>query len=434
MPDVTPTPLPAPPPPPGATRREPRTPDGLRRAVRPAEGRLLSGVSVGLADHLGVAVVWVRLVFAIGVALNGAGLVAYLLLWRFMPVSEAVRAPGLEAAARSGLRPDPVSSPKVPAASIELSRAIAAGAIGIGVVLLVQVSGLGWTWSVLAPATLAVIGIAVVWQGLDDARVRRGHATPGLFRIGAGVALFVAAGLYVVTADRGLSALVDAATVAAFAVAGLALLIGPWVGSLLRDLSTERRERIRSQERADVAAHLHDSVLQTLALLQRQAHDPVAVATLARRQERELRDWLYRETGAIEGLFAGALRASLAEVEDDHAVPIEVVLVGDVPLDSDLDALVRATREATINAAKHAGAPRVDVYAEVGPGAVEVFVRDRGRGFDPETVPDDRQGLRGSVMDRMRRHGGTVTVRSATGAGTEIRLRMPRAHPEGGTA
>ncbi|RYJ06307.1 MAG: ATPase, partial [Actinomycetales bacterium] len=177
-------------------------------------------------------------------------------------------------------------------------------------------------------------------------------------------------------------------------------------------------------------AHLHDSVLQTLALLQKNAGDQATVATLARRQERELRAWLYGDEQADGESFAAALRSVVTEVEDLHQVPVELIVVGDTPLDADVSALVRATREAVVNAAKHAGVDRVDVYGEHDGRRIEVFVRDRGVGFDPGAVADDRMGVRGSIIDRVERHGGTAEVRSAPGEGTEVVLRMPVRHHE----
>ena len=181
-----------------------------------------------------------------------------------------------------------------------------------------------------------------------------------------------------------------------------------------------------SQERADVAAHLHDSVLQTLALIQKSAHDGPTVARLARAQERDLRAWLFAGDTTDAATVSGALRAVTAELEDAHGISVDVVVVGECPMTEGLRPLVAATREAVTNAAKHAGTGRVDVYAEVGPEVVEVFVRDRGAGFDLDAVPEDRQGVRGSIVDRMTRHGGRAEVRTAPGEGTEVRLAMPR--------
>jgi signal transduction histidine kinase len=172
-----------------------------------------------------------------------------------------------------------------------------------------------------------------------------------------------------------------------------------------------------------MAAHLHDSVLQTLALIQRQSEDPKAVQQLARRQERELRTWLYGEEAAESSLKA-ALIAAAAEVEDERGVPVEVVVVGDSDTSEAVQALVRAAREAMVNAAKHSGADKIDVYAEVFDGVAEVFVRDRGQGFDLDAVAEDRMGVKGSIIDRMVRHGGRAVVRSTPGEGTEVRLEM----------
>jgi signal transduction histidine kinase len=193
----------------------------------------------------------------------------------------------------------------------------------------------------------------------------------------------------------------------------------------MTQLSAERAERIRSQERADIAAHLHDSVLQTLALIQRNASSPREVARLARGQERELRTLLYGSRTA-SGQLADEIRTAAAEVEDAYAITVDVVLVGDAPLDDKLAPVVAAAREALVNAAKHAGVASVSLYVEVEPEAVAVYVKDRGVGFDPAAVAEDRQGLRGSIIGRIERHGGDVRVRSEHGSGTEIEIRMPR--------
>jgi signal transduction histidine kinase len=201
-------------------------------------------------------------------------------------------------------------------------------------------------------------------------------------------------------------------------------MVGPWLFRLAGDLSEERAARVRSQERADVAAHLHDSVLQTLALIQKHSDDGRAVATLARAQERDLRSWLYGDATQPDTSVAGGLRSAAAEVEDAHGVPVEVVMVGDVPASEQNRPIVLAAREAMVNAAKHSGADKVDVYAEMSGGEIAVFVRDRGSGFDESQIPGDRLGVRNSIIDRMRRHGGTADIRTASGEGTEVRLSM----------
>ena len=206
------------------------------------------------------------------------------------------------------------------------------------------------------------------------------------------------------------------------------LILAPWWLRLVRGLTAERTERIRSQERAEVAAHLHDSVLQTLALMQKRVDDPREVAALARRQERELRAWLNGRRAAGEETVALALESAAAEVEEAHGVPIEVVAVGDAPLDERAGALVAAAREAMVNAAKFAGVGGADIslYAEVDPERIEVFVRDRGPGFDPAAVPADRRGVSESIVGRMERHGGRAVVHTAPGEGTEVELVMAR--------
>jgi signal transduction histidine kinase len=212
-------------------------------------------------------------------------------------------------------------------------------------------------------------------------------------------------------------------------VAGISLTIGPWIFRLASDLSEERAERVRSQERADMAAHLHDSVLQTLALIQKNSGDGATVSKLARGQERDLRSWLFDDVTPAGGSLASALRSLAAETDDMHGIPVDVVSVGDIALSELLQPLVLATREALTNAARHASAARIDVFAEVTPQRAEVFVRDRGAGFDLDAIATDRQGVRRSIIDRMTRHGGTAAVHSALGQGTEVRLTMPLIWP-----
>jgi signal transduction histidine kinase len=206
----------------------------------------------------------------------------------------------------------------------------------------------------------------------------------------------------------------------------LGVIFGPWIVRLARSLAEERAERIRTQERAEISAHLHDSVLQTLALVQQRSDDPKAVEALARRQERELRAWLGRRAapGGAETLGA-ALEAAAGEVERDHGARVEVVSVGEVPLDERTAALVAAAREAMVNAAKFGGGSVVDVFAEAGADGVDVFVRDRGPGFELGEVAPDRRGVRESIVGRMERHGGHAVINSRPGEGTEVELSLP---------
>jgi signal transduction histidine kinase len=252
----------------------------------------------------------------------------------------------------------------------------------------------------------------------------RRERTRVLSRSGLGAGLVIAAGVVFLSATGSLSAARDAILAALVAAAVLAIIFAPLIVRLVRSLSSEREERIRSQARAEMGAHLHDSVLQTLALVQKRADDPRAVAALARTQERELRAWLAGREGGHERL-AAALEAAADEIEGAHGVPVEVVVVGDHTLDARGEALVAAAREAMVNAAKFGGGTPVDVYAEADDGQVQIYVRDRGPGFDPAAVPADRRGVRESIVGRMARHGGRAAIHSAPGAGTEVELTLP---------
>jgi len=245
-----------------------------------------------------------------------------------------------------------------------------------------------------------------------------------VYRGGFGVALIAGAALIVLSRTGALDSLENTVLTIVIVLLALALVLAPFWWRLGRNLAAERAERIRSQERSEVAAHLHDSVLQTLALVQKRADDPREVAALARRQERELRAWLNNTRPAGTATLAGALESAAAEVEADHHVPIEVVTVGDGPLDDRATALVAAAREALVNASKFAGPEPISLYAEVEEGRAEVFVRDRGPGFDPDEAGTDRRGVRDSIIGRMERHGGRALIHSTPGHGTEVELVM----------
>jgi signal transduction histidine kinase/phage shock protein PspC (stress-responsive transcriptional regulator) len=379
-----------------------------RRLVRAADGRVLAGVAAGLADLTGLPVAAVRVAFVVLCAANGMGFAVYAVFWVFLPQAGG-RTP------RSDRR----------------AQALLLGVVGVAVVAFAVFVPLGLIpgWTTTAPVLAAVAGVALVWQQADVAQRERWRksatgSTGALVRLGLG-ALLLIGGLLGFLASRGQLAVARAGLLStAVVVVGLVLLSSPWWFAMATDLRAERRERIRSQERAEVAAHVHDSVLQTLALIQKASAEPAEVQRLARSQERELRAWLYSARHA-SGTLEAALEAVGAEVEEAHRVPVEIVVVGTVDLDERVNALVAATREAVVNAARHSGAASVDVYAEAEPTLVSVFVRDRGCGFDPTAVPADRHGLSGSVEGRMARHGGTAVIRSAPGDGTEIRLELP---------
>jgi signal transduction histidine kinase len=377
----------------------------LRRSV---DGRALAGVAAGVAAFTGLPVLAVRTAFVALCFANGLGLVVYCVMWVFLPQSDGTTF-------QSDRRGQGLLLAVLVVVVVGLSVLVPAGLVPGG--------------ASVVPLLAAVAGVALVWQQADLAQRQRWRqsatgSSSAVVRLGIG-ALLLAAGLIGFLAQRGQLAGARAGLVSTgVVVAGLALLSSPWWVSMANDLAAERRERIRSQERAEVAAHVHDSVLQTLALIQKAAGSPAEVTRLARGQERELRSWLY-SSGTSEGSLSGALEALAADIEESFQVTVDVVTVGDTPLNEKLSAVVAATREAVVNASKHSGVRSVDVYCEVEPDQVNVFVRDRGRGFDPEAVPDDRHGLSGSVHGRMERNGGRAVVRSSAGEGTEVRLEMP---------
>jgi signal transduction histidine kinase len=431
-----PPPPTAPPGPTGASFLAPPDPGGpaVRKLYRSSEGRWIGGVARGLAGHLGLPVLWVRALFLVLTAFNGIGVLLYAVFWFFVPLGVGGVAEAKEPRdARSwlaGKRPDK-------------GQILALIALAVGTGILVDNLNLGAANRAVWPLLVIALGVALVWRQADNARKARwvemshGKRFWPLARAAAGAALVIAGvtGFIVV---RGSGSHLGGILQAALAVlVGVALIAGPYLVRMTQDLSAERLMRIRAQERAEVAAHVHDSVLHTLTLIQRNAEDPREVARLARAQERELRAWLYRPEGTGRddepATLAEAVRAAAAEVEDAHGVPVEVVCVGDCPLDERLVAQIQAAREAMVNAAKYGGGPAggppaepVQVYAEVEGTKVFVSVRDHGPGFDLDAVPEDRMGVRQSIIGRMERNGGRARLRSAPGGGTEVELEMER--------
>jgi signal transduction histidine kinase len=414
------------------------------RLTRDSEHAVVAGVLAGLGRRLGIDPILLRIGFVVlCLATAGVALLAYLIAWPFIPADADTAAPG----AKTERWLEGVSSPR------RLRLAAGVGLLTLAALLVFRELGIWWSDAVIWPLVLAASGAALLWAqsramqpgpevesvaaptvsptATTDAIAtpapgRRRAGAADLYRGGFGVALVVGAGLLFLSTNDALGGAREAVLVAIAAIAALALILAPFLWRLGRNLAAERAERIRSQERAELAAHLHDSVLQTLTLMQKRADDPREVATLARRQERELRSWLFdgRSRRGSSSL-ATALEDTAAEVEDAHGVPIDVVVVGDFQLDERAEALVAATREALTNAAKFAGeAGAVAVYAEMGDGRAQVFVRDRGGGFDPERIPDDRRGVRESIVGRMERHGGGATIRSSPGGGTEVELTL----------
>ncbi|MFE5913276.1 PspC domain-containing protein [Streptomyces wedmorensis] len=404
----------------------------VRRLYRSADGRWLGGVARGLAGHLGLPVVWVRMIFVVLLFTDGLGLVIYAAFWIVVPLGVGGR--GLP---RPLFETTPDGRRRLRKPDRGQVLALIALAIG-GAVLIGNISVDDGSGRYIWPGLLVCGGVALVWRQADNARraswteAGRRRRTLQLVRGLAGVAL-VGTGLAVFVVVRGSVAQLGTALTAAVAVlTGIALLAGPWLVRMSQDLTEERTMRIRAQERAEVAAHVHDSVLHTLTLIQRNADDAGEVRRLARAQERELRNWLYKPEGTGKDeepeTVAEAVKRAAAEVEDKHGVPLEVVVVGDCPLDEGLSAQMQAAREAMVNAAKYGGeGGAVQVYAEVDGRSVFVSVKDRGPGFDLDSVPEDRMGVRESIIGRMQRNGGSARLRSVEGGGTEVELEMERA-------
>ena len=344
---------------------------------------MVAGVCAGIARALDVDATFVRLIFAMLAFASGAGLVAYAGAWAIYP------APGEPAPGR---------------------RRLVSGTLLLVWAAILALRGLGLSDSLVWPLALVAAGIVLLSGrtfGLDAKRAR----VAALSLIVVGIVIFVG------NNTRGTSSTLLAP--GAVAVAML-LVLAPWAWRVAREREAERAARIRTEERADFAARVHDSVLQTLTLIQK---EPADARRLARRQERELRAWLYPDRApTAEGTLAGAVDAAAAEIEELHGVRVEVVRTGDAPLDDRVQALVLAAREAMANAARHSGVDEVSVFLDAGDGVISLYVRDRGTGFDPEAVAADRRGVAESIRGRMERVGGSARIVSAPGEGTDVEL------------
>ncbi|MFD8327789.1 PspC domain-containing protein [Streptomyces lydicus] len=411
----------------------------VRKLYRSADGRLLGGVARGLAGHLGLPVSWVRIVFVALFMADGMGALLYAAFWFFVPlgiggVEHRPPATG-DGRKRRRLARKPDRGQVFALIALLIGASVVASRFQLG-----QANGYLW------PVLLIGAGVALVWRQADNSRraqwleLGRRKALLPVLRGAAGVLLVCIGVTGIVVLQGSVRHLGSVLQASLAVVVGIALLAGPYLVRMMQDLSEERLMRIRAQERAEVAAHVHDSVLHTLTLIQRNADDPREVARLARAQERELRAWLYKPEGRGKDedeeptTLADAVRKAAAEVEDHHGVPIEVVVVGDCPLDEPLGAQMQAAREAMVNAAKYGGeGGAVQVFAEVEGRSVFVSVRDRGPGFDLDAVPTDRMGVRESIIGRMERNGGTARLRPAPDGGTVVELEMERAATEHGT-
>ena len=377
--------------------------------ARSRSDRVIAGVCGGVGTRLGIDATIVRIAF-VALALAWVGVPLYLVGWILLPQA---------AAPTDGMEPAGAALPARTAAR----RAAGMALIVAGTALLVRHLGVALPDTVIWPALCVAFGLGiVVWRVQPAAGLDRTVAV----RIAAGTILLALGIGVIAAANLSLSAVRDGLLSGGLVLGGLALILGPWVAVLLRDRRDERQRRIRADERAEMTAHLHDSVLQTLALVQR-SDDPGRMAALARRQERELRGWLYGSGSEPNPATVRAAVEHLAGVvEDRHGVMMDVVAVGDAALDSATESLVAAAGEAMTNAARWSGCSTVSVYLEATPVGVDLFVRDRGAGFDPEAVDDDSRGIRDSIRGRLDRVGGRCEITSSAGHGTEVRLHLAR--------
>jgi signal transduction histidine kinase/phage shock protein PspC (stress-responsive transcriptional regulator) len=407
------------------------TAPGVPRLLRDPANRVLGGVAAGLARHLGAPVMALRIAFFALALTDGLGAILYAVFWAVLPIDPH--------AGRRNVR-----------------QLVPFVALALGVALMYFVIGgppgpstlIGWL------AALVALGTGVIWhQAGPNRRKRWSESLPDLPWLGAvldddrrgAMTRFLGGGLLVVLgvigiiayfaqplADEGFSTIISALVFAAVGLAGVGLALAPVLWRMFTQLTNEREARVREQERAELAAMIHDQVLHTLVLIQRSPGDSKQVLRLARGQERTLRNWLYKSTASPTERFSAAIEQAGAEVEDTYAVTVEVVVVGDRDVDERTAAMVASAREALVNAARHAKVATVSLYAEVEDEQTSVFVRDRGVGFELDGIDDNRHGVRGSILGRMQRHGGHAEIRSEPGDGTEVRLTMPAADPRRG--
>jgi signal transduction histidine kinase/phage shock protein PspC (stress-responsive transcriptional regulator) len=401
----------------------------VRRLYRDPGHRVVAGVAAGLAQHLSVPTIAVRIAFIVMLPLDGMGALLYAAFWAVLPVA-----------------PGPLGEPP---ARRDRRQVVPLLALALGIVLVSLLSGFGGgsTGAIGWLVAMIAVGAGVIWHLADPDRRRQWReAVPQMPWLGVvldetdrrgylvrliGGGLLIVTGIigilfvFPVFSSSGVGSALNGLIFAAVALAGLAVVVAPLLWRVFSQLRSEREARIREQERAEIAAMVHDQVLHTLALIQRNAGNAKGVLRLARGQERSLRNWLYKPAAVSCEVLSAALEEAVAEVEDTYAVAVESVVVGDLNVDDRVGALVAAAREAMVNAAKHAKVQTISLYAEVEPDKASVFVRDRGVGFDLSTVEADRHGVRGSIIGRMERHGGKAEIRSEPGDGTEVRLTMP---------
>lgn len=373
--------------------------------------RLVAGVAAAIGRELGVAAFLVRASFVALFMAGGWGAVLYLVSWLALVWAQS-----------AGLTGDAEPVPKARSEQLRL--------LGFAVLSLGLISGAasfsGIRAGVLWPLALAIVGMVAVHRQASARSTERRTGPKGYLELLVGLALI---GVATVALAAGFSSGASRFLVVGVIVVALVIVVGssPWWWRIVQDLDHERQARVRSEERAEVAAHLHDSVLQTLSLIQKADGDPQRMSYLARRQERELRNWLDPNRASRSGASVrGQMDNMASDIEELYETPVEIVAVGDCLVDPQIEAVLGATREAVVNAAKHSGAPRVDVYFEITEEEIAVYVRDTGTGFARSSVTSDRRGISASIEGRMERVGGLAEVASVIGEGTEVELRLAR--------
>lgn len=378
---------------------------------------LMGGVCAGIATHLGVNVWLVRAIFVGLLFLNGVGALAYALAIALIPAGNPASSQ-LAAPTRLATQLNQLQSKD----GRDQATTIFSGVVLLALAAILVAWSRGWLESnAYLPLLIIGCGAALAWSQAEEV-MHTPRSMAAIARLAAGLALAVLGVLIWLSDHTDMSGMLIGAFAALVMLSVVALVLAPlWLG-VIRQLSQTQAAQARASERADIAAHLHDSVLQTLTLLRAQADDPQRVAALALSQERELRAWLYGDNHPTNENLRSEVESVSREIEQLYGVPVDSVIVGDTPATAKTRVLTSALREALANAVRH-GKPPISLYVEVSGQEVEAYVRDHGAGFDLETINSDRHGVRDSIIGRMQRHGGSATIR-AREPGTEVCLRL----------
>lgn len=406
-----------------------------RRLMVRSENRLIAGVCGGLAEHLGIPLGYVRIGFLGLSALGGIGILLYAWLWVFVPSAEEAHADELRSwGTRSRSLAEEMNRVQQgifrPREGWERNSTwrdtlIGAGLLALAVLAYGQWTGWNIRWDLIWPTLGVIAGIVLAWIQFDEGITehKKRPSLPFLLRLAFGLVLVIGGLLALLGNTVGAADLLGGLWAALAIIVGAVVVLLPWGTRLWRDFIAERSSRQAAAQRAEFAAHLHDSVLQTLAVIQKRSEDPAAVRTLARVQERELRQWLYGNHDLDDEDVIVEIQHEASHIEQLLLRDVEVISVGNAQGFAGQQALVAASREAMMNAAKHAEG-KISVFIECSAEQVEVYVRDRGTGFEVAGIPADRHGVRESIIGRMERAGGMAHIRSGE-SGTEVQLSMP---------